>query len=61
MSKYDVEKHEDAKDANGWMYDNNGQRFSEYDSTDRRVSVVDDVFGEIKEGGPNYRDASSSL
>lgn len=21
----------------------------------RRVSVVDDIFGEIKEGGPNYR------
>lgn len=21
----------------------------------RRISVVDDIFGEIKEGGPNYR------
>ncbi len=24
----------------------------------RRVSVVDDVFGEIKEGGPNYRNVT---
>ena len=26
----------------------------------RRISVVDDVFGEIKEDGPNYRDVSLS-
>lgn len=25
----------------------------------RRISVVDDVFGEIKEGGPNYRNVNS--
>lgn len=24
----------------------------------RRVSVVDDIFGEIKEGGPNYRNVN---
>lgn len=24
----------------------------------RRISVVDDIFGEIKEGGPNYRNVS---
>ena len=24
-------------------------------ATGRRISVVDDIFGEIKEGGPNYR------
>jgi hypothetical protein len=27
----------------------------------RRVSVVDDVFGEIVEGGPNYRDVRLSF
>lgn len=26
----------------------------------RRISVVDDIFGEIKEGGPNYRNVSYS-
>ena len=26
----------------------------------RRISVVDDIFGEIKEGGPNYRNVSQS-
>lgn len=25
----------------------------------RRISVVDDVFGEIKEGGPNYRNVNT--
>lgn len=25
----------------------------------RRISTVDDIFGEIKEGGPNYRNVSS--
>lgn len=25
----------------------------------RRVSVVDDIFGEIKEGGPNYRNVDA--
>lgn len=24
-------------------------------SQGRRISVMDDIFGEIKEGGPNYR------
>ena len=24
----------------------------------RRISIVDDIFGEIKEGGPNYRNVS---
>lgn len=24
----------------------------------RRISMVDDIFGEIKEGGPNYRNVS---
>ena len=28
--------------------------------TGRRVSVVDDVFGEIVEGGPNYRNVGIS-
>lgn len=27
----------------------------------RRISVVDDIFGEIKEGGPNYRNVSVEL
>ena len=29
-----------------------------YSAQGRRISTVDDVFGEIKEGGPNYRDVS---
>ena len=43
-----------------WQYDEKGRRFSGYDSIGRRISVADDVFGEIKEGGPNYRDVSAS-
>lgn len=27
----------------------------------RRVSVVDDIFGEIKEGGPNYRNVTIAI
>lgn len=27
----------------------------------RRISVVDDIFGEIKEGGPNYRNVHNSM
>ena len=41
---------------NGEYLDDQGRRFSGYDNGGRRISVVDDVFGEIKEGGPNYRD-----
>ena len=44
----------------GEFYDENGQPFSGYDPAGRRISVVDDVFGEIVEGGPNYRDVSCS-
>lgn len=40
----------------GQYTDEKGRRFSGYDDAGRRISVVDDVFGEIKEGGPNYRD-----
>ena len=40
----------------GQYYDDTGRRFSGYNTAGRRVSVVDDVFGEISEGGPNYRD-----
>lgn len=43
---------------NGEFIDEKGRRFSGYDTAGRRISVVDDVFGEIKEGGPNYRDVS---
>ena len=35
-----------------YSVDDTGRRLS---VTGRRVSVVDDVFGEIVEGGPNYR------
>jgi len=43
------------------------KEFNEYDDVrgerrlsaqGRRISIVDDVFGEIKEDGPNYRDVS---
>jgi hypothetical protein len=43
---------------NGEFLDERGRRFSGYDTAGRRISVIDDVFGEIKEGGPNYRDVS---
>ena len=57
-SKGEVEKvHQEYADAE-WQYDDKGRRFSGYDPAGRRISVVDDVFGEIKEGGPNYRDVS---
>lgn len=46
---------------NGEYVDASGRRFSGYDDAGRRVSVVDDVFGEIKEGGPNYRDVGDLL
>jgi hypothetical protein len=38
--------------------DEDGRRLSTYG---RRVSVVDDVFGEIVEGGPNYRNVRIPL
>lgn len=75
-SKGEVEKHTEYADDNGYQIDNKGRRysaingehfddkgrrFSGYDPTGRRVSVVDDVFGEIKEGGPNYRDVSCAV
>jgi hypothetical protein len=74
--KSEIAQHEEFADANGYQrdqkgrrfsqmngefYDEKGRRFSGYDPIGRRISVVDDVFGEIKEGGPNYRDVSSSL
>lgn len=40
----------------GEFVDESGRRFSGYDNGGRRISIVDEVFGEIKEGGPNYRD-----
>lgn len=43
----------------GAFIDERGRRFSGYDTAGRRISVVDEVFGEIKEGGPNYRDVSA--
>ena len=43
----------------GQYYDESGRRFSGYDTAGRRVSIVDEVFGEIKEGGPNYRDVGT--
>lgn len=38
-----------------YMNDYSGRRAS-YDAAGRRVSISDAVFGEITEGGPNYRD-----
>ncbi|EON62596.1 hypothetical protein W97_01820 [Coniosporium apollinis CBS 100218] len=48
MSKEKVEQ----LDHRSYSVDESGRRLS---VTGRRVSVVDDVFGEIVEGGPNYR------
>lgn len=47
--------------TNEYQYDDRGRRKSSFNAAGRRVSVVDDVFGEIKEGGPNYRDVSFAL
>ncbi len=38
--------------------DGAGRRLS---VTGRRISVVDDVFGQIVEGGPNYRNVGISI
>jgi hypothetical protein len=40
-----------------YSVDESGRRLS---VTGRRVSIVDDVFGEIVEGGPNYRNVGVS-
>ena len=44
---------------NGEFFDENGRQFSGYDPAGRRISVVDDIFGEIREGGPDYRAVST--
>lgn len=60
--KGDVSTHE-YTDSNGYA-DEKGRRSSRLGSITgtggRRTSVIDDVFGEIKEGGVNYRDVSTS-
>ena len=53
MSKEKVEHLEHRS----YSVDESGRRLS---VTGRRVSVVDDVFGEIVEGGPNYRNVGIS-
>lgn len=54
MSKDEVEHLSQASIAEPHYFnvDESGRRLS---VTGRRVSTVDDVFGEIVEGGPNYR------
>lgn len=60
MESKAVEQHQEYTDLRPEQYDDEkGRRFSGYDPQGRRVSVVDDVFGEIKEGGPNYRSVGS--
>lgn len=49
MEKYNEEK-TDYRES----IDNGQQR--RFSSSGRRISIVDDVFGDIQEGGPNYRD-----
>jgi hypothetical protein len=46
-----------AQNEYRYSVDESGRRLS---VTGRRVSIVDDVFGEIVEGGPNYRNVSVS-
>lgn len=48
------EKYEDEKAAHFETVSNGGER--RFSASGRRISVVDDVFGDIVEGGPNYRD-----
>lgn len=42
------------------MYDDGTDDNRRVSVTGRRVSLVDDVFGQIVEGGPNYRNVSLS-
>jgi hypothetical protein len=59
-TEYQVdEKGRRFSQQDGAFIDERGRRFSGYDTAGRRISVIDEVFGEIKEGGPNYRDVSS--
>ena len=73
--KYATGEHQEFAGANGWQVDEKGRRFSQnqgqytdekgrrfsgYNNGGRRISVVDEVFGEIVEGGPNYRDVGPS-
>lgn len=44
-----------AKEIDHIEHDPSARRLS---AQGRRISIVDDVFGEIKEDGPNYRDVS---
>lgn len=48
-----MEKHNDEKVEHSEFNDVRERRLS---ASGRRISVVDDVFGDIVEGGPNYRD-----
>ena len=53
MEKEEVQHQE----LRSYSVDTSGRRLS---VLGRRVSVVDDVFGEIVEGGPNYRNVGLS-
>lgn len=48
---------EKSKDAEHYDYvdDNSPPQERRFSAQGRRISTVDDVFGEIVEGGPNYR------
>lgn len=62
MSKENAEffegKTQEHHENRSYSVDESGRRLS---VTGHRVSVVDDVFGEIVEGGPNYRDVGVPL
>lgn len=49
------------KEAQHYDYTEEPPQERRYSAQGRRISVVDDVFGEIVEGGPNYRDVSIAL
>lgn len=59
-SKGDIEQ-QDFASSEGPHYDEKGRKFSRFATDGRRISVVDDVFGEIKEGGVDYRSVSILL
>lgn len=61
MDNKAIDQQQEYADVKTHQHYEKGRRFSGYDPEGRRASVVDDVFGEIKEGGPNYRNVRCAL
>lgn len=53
------EEHRPSDAKRGLIYQVVSPQERRMSAQGRRISVVDDIFGEIKEGGPNYRNVSN--